>query len=98
MKNSSKVKKSKRLIILLSANIAFFIITLMVCVLVVMLSVSGFSETSESTVFIFYTVFGGFMQQATFTALSLAVYYISIIAGALDEKYKSEVDDMSDNK
>ena len=75
--------------ILIIANAVFFILTCLACAVSILAVSAG-----EFEILLF--IFSYISSQITFTALSLIVYYISIMAGALDKKYKEEVKDNSE--
>lgn len=85
-KENSKKKMTKRKVLII-VNAVFFCLVLLSCLVSILaVDVSGIFE-------VLVIVFGYISSQFTFTALSLIVYYLAIMAGALNKKYKEEVKD-----
>ena len=86
-----KNKFTKRKVLIL-ANVLFFILICLSCF------VSVCAIHADDIFEVFIIIFGFISSQCTFTALSLVVYYLAIMAGALNSKYKEEVEDNTENK
>ena len=85
-KENSKKKMTKRKVLII-VNVVFFCLVCLSCLVSILaVDVSGIFE-------VLVIVFGYISSQFTFTALSLIVYYLAIMAGALNKKYKEEVKD-----
>ena len=83
-KENSKKKLTKRKVLLI-VNAAFFALICLSCIMsICAIDVGDIFE-------VLLIVFSYIASQFTFTALSLIVYYLAIMAGALNRKYKDEV-------
>lgn len=92
MKNENLKKKLSKRKVLVLVNVVFFI-------LLCLSSIVSICAIHADDIFeVFIIVFSYISSQFTFTALSLVVYYLSIMAGALNSKYKEEVEDNTKNK
>ena len=83
-KENSKKKLTKRKVLLI-VNAVFFALVCLSCIV----SICAIDVGSIFEVFII--ILSYISSQFTFTALSLIVYYLAIMAGALNKKYKDEV-------
>lgn len=88
-KENLKKKFTKRRVLIL-VNVIFFILLCLSCI--VSIFAADITNAFEGALI----VLGIFSSQFTFTALSLIVYYLAIMAGALNKKYKEE--DKDENK
>ena len=91
--NRKNVKKkfTKRRVLII-VNAVFFILVCLSCLVSILaVDVSSISE-------LLLIILSYISSQFTFTALSLVVYYLSIMAGALNKKYKEEVEESTENK
>ena len=77
-------------------NAIYLILSIVACALSVN-AVFG-SETAEYGKEVGIVVLGYIGSQFSFTALTLIVYYLAIMAGALNSKYKEEVKDIKKDK
>lgn len=78
--------------VLIIVNAIFFILICLSCF------VSICATYADGLFEIFVIIFSFISSQFTFTALSLVVYYLAIMAGALNNKYKEEVEKNTENK
>ena len=86
-KEKLKKKITKRRVLII-VNAVFFILICLSCFFSILaVDASGISE-------ILVIVLSFVSSQFTFTALSLIVYYLAIMAGALNKKYKDETKDI----
>lgn len=78
--------------VLIIVNAIFFILICLSCF------VSICAIHADDIFEVFIIIFSFISSQFTFTALSLVVYYLAIMAGALNSKYKEEVEENTENK
>ena len=90
-KEKFKNKFTKRKVLIL-VNVIFFILICLSCF------VSICATYADDLFEIFVIIFSFVSSQFTFTALSLVVYYLAIMAGALNSKYKEEAGDTGNDK
>lgn len=82
--------------ILIMINIIFFIFISVCCGLYID---NGYDWIrGEPIVDMLLAIFKFLLIQYAFTALSLIVYYLAIMAGALNSKYKEEVEENKEDK
>ena len=91
--NRENVKKkfTKRRVLII-VNAVFFILVCLSCL------ISIFAVDLSSIFELLLIIISYISSQFTFTALSLVVYYLAIMAGALNKKYKEEVEESNENK
>ena len=90
-KGNLKGKLTKRKVLFI-VNIVFFVLVCLTCIISICAIDAG--DIFE----ILIIVLSYISSQFTFTALSLIVYYLAIMAGALNKKYKEEVKDNAETR
>ena len=84
--------------ILISVNVMCSIILFISC----LLTINEVTHWNADDLYYFnqgfLVVVGFVLAQCVFTSLSLIVYYLAIMAEALNKKYKDEVEDNTENK
>lgn len=91
--NKKNFKKffTKRKVLVLS-NVLFLMLAIVTCTLTILVR-CGFPVSLSYTYDIVCIVFVFIIIHTIFTSITLVVYYLAIMAGALNKKYKEEVKD-----
>ena len=96
MEKSKKLFTKRRVLILVNA--VYFVLTSIACILSILMSIGWAGGDYTFGMARFVLVFGFVSGQCTFTGFTLVVYYLAIMAGALNKKYKEEVEESTENK
>ena len=86
-----KKKFTKRKVLLIVNAVFFLLLCLSCLVSILAVDIGGASE-------VLLIILSYISSQFTFTALSLIVYYLAIMAGALNNKYGEEVEENTENR